>query len=201
MKKCELSIEREIQFMIKYQLTADEFFLFKLIFLAQDGQEEYLSMFFTQDQLGKEVRDLLCSLQEKGIINKSYSIPEKGIVFNPNDCTLNKKVLTEYYKHSEDLGMELFEHYPLYTIINGRTFSLRNIGKVFKSFDEFCMTYAKSIKFNPAEHQRILELLDFAKENNLIHNGICDFVLSRQWDTLEIIKDQDFGTFNTMELI
>ena len=45
MKTFELSIDREIQFMIKYQLTPDEFFLMKLIFFAQEGQDKYISQF------------------------------------------------------------------------------------------------------------------------------------------------------------
>ena len=37
MKNLELSIEKEIEFMIKYQLTSDELFLMKLIWYAQDN--------------------------------------------------------------------------------------------------------------------------------------------------------------------
>ena len=42
----EMSIDRELQFMIKYQLTPEEYLLFKLIFLAQNEHEEYLNMFY-----------------------------------------------------------------------------------------------------------------------------------------------------------
>ena len=37
MKNLELSIDREIEFMIKYQLTADELFFMKLIVLVPGG--------------------------------------------------------------------------------------------------------------------------------------------------------------------
>ena len=197
----EISIDRELQFMIKYQLTPEEYLLFKLIFLAQNGHEEYLNMFYSQGQYEHKVLDLLDSLQKKGIINKSYKIPKEGTIFNSQDVELNKKVLDQYMQHSQDLGLDLFNAYPTFTIINGKTFSLRNIAKGFKSFDDFCWEYGKSIKFNPQKHSEIIELLKYGKENNLIQSGICDFVISRQWLTLEELKDGDFGTFETNELV
>lgn len=201
MTQVEFSIEREIQFMNKYRLTPDEFFLMKVIFLAQEDHDEYLSMYFTQNQLTNDIRDVLLSLQKKGVINNTFKVPPKGMEFNPQDVEFNKKVVDQIYQHSQDFGIELFNAYPAYTSINGRMFSLRNITKNFKSFDDFAYTYGKSIKFNEQEHKRILELLEWAKENNHVTSGICDFVISQQWRTYELLRDGDFGTFNTNELI
>lgn len=201
MHQLEMSIDREIEFMIKYQLTADELFLIKLIFYAQEEHEEYLSKFFTQNQLSYGIRDLLSSLQNKGVINKSYDIPEEGMIFNPRDVEFNKRVLDSFMKHSQDMGMDLFSNYPPFTTINGRQFSLRNIAKSFKSLDDFCWEYGKAIKFDELKHQEIMELLEYAKENNLIHSGICDFIISRQWETIDYLRDGGFGTFDTNELV
>ena len=60
--------------------------------------------------------------------------------------------------------MELFEAYPAYTNINGRTFSLRNITKSFKDLDDMCWKYGRMIKFDQRKHEEILELLEYAKE-------------------------------------
>ena len=84
-----MSIDREIKFMIKYQLTADELFVLRLIFYAQEGHDEYISMFFTECQLSFSLKTILASLQSKGIINKSYVIPEEGTVFKPQDVEFN----------------------------------------------------------------------------------------------------------------
>ena len=35
-------------------------------------------------------------LRDKSIINKSYTIPEKGEVFNPNDVDFNKTVIKSF---------------------------------------------------------------------------------------------------------
>lgn len=201
MRKFELSLERELDFMIKYGLTADELYLMRLIFLAQDGHDEYLHKFFNECSLGMPILDLLTSLQQKGVINKSYTIPEKGSVFEPKDVEFNKQVLKGFLQHSEDMGMELFNAYPAMTVINGKTFSLRNIAKFYKSFDDFCFDYGKTIKFDPIKHQEILDILDWATENNLVHSGIGDFIISRKWLDYEVMKDGDMGMFNTNELV
>jgi hypothetical protein len=86
--------------------------------------------------------------------------------------------------------MELFEAYPVCTNINGRTFSLRNITKNFKDLDDMCWQYGRMIKFDQRKHEEILELLEYAKENDLIHSGICDFILSQGWLALELYRDE-----------
>jgi hypothetical protein len=200
-KQFELSIDREIKYMIKYQLTADELFVLRLIFYAQEGHGEYISTFFSECQLGSSLRSILSSLQTKGIINKSYSIPEEGTVFKADDVDLNKHAVNQFLQHSTDMGMELFEAYPAYTTINGRTFSLRNITKNFKDLDDMCWQYGRMIKFDQRKHEEILELLEYAKENDLIHSGICDFILSQGWLALELYRDEGMGYFDNTTLI
>lgn len=201
MKQFELSIDREIKYMIKYQLTADELFVLRLIFYAQEGHSEYLTTFFNECQLGFSLREILTSLQTKGIINKSYTIPAEGTVFQADDVDLNKNAVNQFFQHSIDLGMELFEAYPAYTNINGRIFSLRNITKNFKDLDDMCWQYGRMIKFDQRKHEEILELLEYAKENDLIHSGICDFILSQGWLALELYRDEGMGYFDNTTLI
>lgn len=190
MKRQEMSIDREIKFMIKYQLTADELFVLRLIFYAQEGHDEYISMFFTECQLSFSLKTILASLQSKGIINKSYVIPEEGTVFKPQDVEFNKDAVGQFLQHSIGMGMELFEAYPAYTIIQGRNFSLRNITKHFRDLDDMCWQYGRIIKFDRKKHEEIMELLAFGKENNLIHSGISDFILSHGWLALEAYRNE-----------
>ena len=196
----EISIENEINFMIEYQLDGNEMFLFKLIYLAQEGHSEMLKKYFTNTNI-LNIQNILVSLQNKGIINKSYTIPEKGTIFKPQDVELNKNVVKTIYKFSQDLGMELFEAYPAFTTINGKVFSLRNISKKFNNFDEYCFEYGMAIKFNPEKHKEILDILEDAKNENLINSGLCSFVIDRQWETLKLVRDSDMGMLNTNELL
>lgn len=202
MHAIELSIDKEIDFMLKYNLTADELFTLKLIFYAQEDHEEYIVNFFVRGNLTLELREILKSLQEKGIINQTYEVPSKGEIFKAKDVDLNKRVIDALYHHSEDLGMELIEAYPRFTNINGRMFSLVNIAKSFKSMEEFCWAYGKAIKFDLATHRHVMEILDWAKENNFIRSGICDFVISQQWKTYEAaMLDGNGIVFDAMESI
>lgn len=195
-----ISIEKEINFMIDYQLSGDEMLLLKLVYLTQEGKDSYLKKYFTNVNV-LDIRENLLSLQNKGIINKSYTIPEKGTLFKPNDVVLNKNVIKQLYKASQELGLELFEAYPAFTTINGKVFSLRNISKKFNSFDEFCLCYGESINFNKDKHEEILNIIEEAKEENLINNGLCSFVIDRQWETIKIMKDNDMGYWNTNEVL
>lgn len=185
-----MSIDREIQFMIKYQLSADELFVLRLIFYAQEGHDEYISIFFRDCQLGHSLKSILQSLQAKGIINESYVVPEEGCVFNAADVDLNVSAVSQFLQHSTDMGMELLEAYPAWTTINGRTFSLRNISKNFRDLDDMCWHYGKAIQFDRQKHEEILDLLEYGKAENLIHSGLADFIISHGWLSIEAYKNE-----------
>lgn len=201
MPMTSISIEREMEFMIKYGLTPDEMYLIQLIFMAQNDHPEYLNRFYSQGEFTTDLRQTLQSVQNKGIINKSYKIPSKGNVFNPADVDFNKSVLKTYMQHSQDLGMELFMAYPSTTTINNRVFSLRNIAKVYSSMDDFCFAYGKIIKFNPEKHKEIMDILEYAKENNLIKSGIVDFVISMKWLDYAEMKQHAISEIDNIELL
>lgn len=201
MKNLELSIEKEIEFMNRYQLTADELFLIRLIWYAQDEHPEFLENYFSRNSLGKSVRELLMCLKDKEIIKKTYRIPEKGEEFNPDDVEFNQNATKSFLRHSEELGMDLFNNYPAFIYIDGRPFSLRNPTKLFKTMDEMCFAYGEAIKFNPEKHKEVMELLEYAKDNNLINSGICQFIIEHQWDMYRQMRDGGEGTFKTSQLV
>ena len=187
--------------MTKYQIFAEELLFIKLVFLAQEGHPEYLSKYFSQMPLKGAPRDTMLSLQEKGIINKSYKIPEKGQTFNPLDIDFNKNFMKSYLQHSYDMGMELFMNYPAFIIINSKQFSLKNIAKSFKNLDDFAFAYGKAIKFDVEKHKEILELLEWGKEMNVLNYGIIEFITSLKWLELKELKESGLTTFNTSELL
>ena len=175
--------------MIKYQIFPEELLFIKLVFLAQEGHPEYLSKYFSQMSLKGAPRDTMLSLQEKGIINKSYKIPEKGQTFNPLDIDFNKNFMKSYLQHSYDMGMELFMEYPSNIVIKQKTYSLRNIAKYYKSIDDFAFNYGKIIRFDLDKHKQIMNLLIWGKENNLLNCNICEFIISQKWIELQEWKE------------
>ena len=78
MNKYNLNIDEEIAVLEKYQLTPDELFIVRLIFITKEGYpENYLFKFLQISDNKSNFRNNLESLQEKGIILKSYKIPAK----------------------------------------------------------------------------------------------------------------------------
>ena len=196
MEKLEFSLERRLSIMTEYNLTSNEFDLIQVIFMAQEeeGNSQYLYQWF-QIHKSEVLSETLIGLQNKGIILNSYKIPKKGESFSPDDIVFNKNFTKNYLKHSGELGAELFNAYPSFVNINGKAASLKNISKYYQSLDDFFFSYGKAIKFNPVKHNEIIELVEKAKDLNLLHYGILEFVVSQKWLTLE--AELENGIMNT----
>lgn len=197
----ELNIEKEIEFMIKYELTPDELFLIRLIFYAQNGYDNFLKEYFSNGHLTLSLREVLVSLKQKGVINKSYIVPDIGECFNARDVDFNKLVINNFLKNSGELGREFTEHYPISCAINGQLIFLKNVDKLYNSFDELYFDYGRKIHFNPQAHEEVLELLEWGKDNGLIKEGICNFIASERWHDLQKLRDNGDGFLNTNEVL
>ena len=171
--------------MATYNLTAEELLLIYLTFLARDEENhaEYFTRWFSNGGCDR-LRDLFNSLKEKGLIHKNYN-PE---TYNPNDIEFNKNFIKSWIKNSGQLGKELFEAYPSYLSANGKLLPLRGISKQFYSLDEFYFHYSVQIGHSIEKHKKVMEILEWAKVNHKITGGILDFVHSRQWENLKLLK-------------
>lgn len=198
MIKLEHSIEDELTILEKYGLTPNELFSIKLILITQEGGQENYLFKFLQTAAGKDFRDILLSLQNKGVILKSYKIPGKGEEFDPEEIAVNKVFFKNLYKSSLDMGMELFEAYPMFTEINGATVALRGISKKFNCIEDFCRFYGKQIKFNPETHKEILDLINWEQDNNIgfICQSISSFVINQGWHELKALRDGKVANIN-----
>lgn len=199
MPKLNLTIECELALLEKYQLSPNEIFTIRILLLAkEDYNPEYIYRFLAiPEEMRGSLRDTLVSLQNKGVILKSYKIPEKGATFNPDNVEFSVNFMKNFYKSSMDMGKELFDLYPMFTDIKGVTYPLRNIAKKFDSIEDFFRFYAKSIKHSPEEHAHIIDGLNWAINNtNFINFGICEFVISQKWKEIDALRNGDYGTTN-----
>lgn len=199
--RINLSLEDDIEILIDNNLTPNELFTIKLLFLAQDGDTSYLVNYFNNSS--SDFRSILVSLQDKGIINKSFTIPEKGKSINFKRIPFNKNFLTRYMKSSCELGNELWNNYPDGTYIDGKYVSLKNFTKGgFYSVEEFFRFYSKTIGNNVNKHIEIMNILEEAKEANLINFSILSFVSEQKWDYLEkVLTSDNLNGYNNSELI
>lgn len=196
MKQFELN--EQILLQDKYKINADELLFISIILLIQDGDKsEFINNYLklSGDSRGSII-DLITSLQHKGIITKEYKIPKKGEKFIPEDITFNKNFVKNFFKASFDLGISLWESYPLFATIQGSTVGIRSISKKYNSPEDAYRAYAKAIKYKPDIHEHILELLEWGKENNLINYTLASFIVDRRWEELEAFKNGDLANIN-----
>lgn len=197
--KLILNLDQEISILEKYRLTSTELFLIRVLLILQDeNNEELFSNYISTLKIaGINLRDILVSLQDKGIILKSYSIPKPGVEFDPYAIEINKNFIKNLYKCSFELGQELFEVYPQFTTLsNGSVVTLRGVSKHFNSLEEAFYRYGKNIRWNPEKHQEIIELINWAKEHNLICQSLSSFIINNAWMDLQALKNGDTCNYN-----
>ena len=115
-----INLEEELSILEKYRLTPTELFSIQTILLAQDNESDFLIRFNNVLTLiDIKFRNILISLQNKGIILKSYSIPDEGSSLNLEEIPFNKGFIKNFYKSSFELGKELFDTYPMFGEIGG----------------------------------------------------------------------------------
>lgn len=193
MKQLTLSLEDEISLLGKYYLTPTELLTVRVLLLLQDENNEELfkKLLSTLKDLKIQFRDILVELQKKEIILKSYSIPKQGETFNPFIIPINKNFIKNLYKGSFEMGKELFEVYPQWTVINQNMVSLRGVSKHFDSLEDCYYKYGKSIGWNLERHSKILDLVSWGKETGVLCKSLGAFVVDNGWHDLESLKDGD----------
>lgn len=198
MKNLTLNLEEEISILSKYRITPNELTLIKTLLILQDEENEDLFKDYIESLYvcNVKLREVLISLQKKEIILKSYKIPSEGESFDPYSIPFNKNFIKSLYKSSFELGKELFEIYPQMTVINGSLVTLRGVSKHFDSLEACYFRYGKAIGWNQERHEKVLDLIKWAKERDIIKQSLSSFVINNSWLDLEAIRSGDSGNYN-----
>ena len=198
MKNLTLNLEEEISILSKYRITPNELTFIKTLLILQDEGNEDLFKDYIESLYvcNVKLREILVSLQKKEIILKSYKIPSEGESFDPYSIPFNKNFIKSLYKSSFELGKELFEIYPQMTVINGSLVTLRGVSKHFDSLEACYFRYGKAIGWNQERHEKVLDLIKWAKERDIIKQSLSSFVINNSWLDLEAIRNGDSGNYN-----
>ena len=198
LKNLTLNLKEEIALLSKYRITPNELMLVRTLLILQDEDTEDLFKDYIEllHDCGIKLREVLLSLQEKGIILKNFKVPKEGEAFNPYSIPFNKTSIKTLYKCSFELGKELFEEYPQMTNINGTMVTLRGVSKHFNSLEDCYFRYGRNIKWDEERHKYIIELVKWAKEHDLIKQSLSSFVINNAWLDLEAIRNGDSGNYN-----
>lgn len=191
MKHLTLTLEEEVCLLDKYGLTPNELLIVRVLLILQDDGDEELfqKLMVTLKRVNLQLREVLTELQKKEIILKSYKIPNSGDKFDPYAIPINKNFIKALYKSSFEMGKELFESYPQFGSINGNLVPLRTVAKKFDSLEQAYFKYGKSIGFNPDRHNAIIELVRWAKENNILNCSLASFIVNEGWHDLNALKN------------
>ena len=197
------NLEEQIAILSRYNINSDELLFITVILLIQEGDENpYINLYFSLPSSCRgSIRDLLISLQEKQVITKEYKIPPTGATFTPEDVTFNKNFIKTFYKGSFWIGKELFEIYPISTIVNGIEYKLRRVSKKFDSLEDAYRAYGKAISWKPDVHRNIMQLIEWGKHNNYQFTTLDSFIVDNDWLNIEAMKDNGSLDANTVKML
>lgn len=191
-----LELKQQLLFCEKYSIDASQLLLLEIILIAQEGDDVELVQLYFQSKAKGSLLEQLTRLQEVGVILKSYKLPKKGEKLDLYSIPINKNLVKDFYKCSFELGKELFEEYPQFGFINGAPVGIRSVSKKFNSLEDFYRFYGKTIRWKPEAHEHVIELVKWARENNLLCVSLCNFVIDHRWDELEALRNGDLANTN-----
>lgn len=197
----KLDLDKELEVMSKFKLNAEEWYLIRCLFLAKfEGLTNYLLTYVKNCSREGITSELLQSLKDKLILDKKFKVPSKGDTFDLRSIEFHQPFLNKYFKTSNEMGRELFDAYPNYLVMdNGKHLPARNLVSkiVFKSQNDFFITYCKQIKYNKDKHDLIIKSLEWAKEKNMIRSSLVEYVISEKYnDHIESMEKDSTGEFD-----
>ena len=83
----------------------------------------------------------------------------------------------------------MFEVYPQFGSIQGNIVGIRSVSKKFDSLEDAYFKYGKSIRWDIDRHNHIMELVRWAKSNNIINYTLASFIIDQRWLELEALRD------------
>lgn len=180
--------------MERYKLSPTELFCIKMILLAkEEGEYEWLQRFAQISNL----RDILITLQEKGIILKNYKIGSQGSSLVVEEIPINQNFQKQFYRYSFEMGQELFEIYPQSTIVNGLVYNLKRVSKHFDSLEDAFSKYGKYIGYKPEIHNEIIELVKWGIDNGYNFTTLDSFIIDNGWLAIKAMRDGNGINVNT----
>lgn len=170
-----INTEEYINFLIKHDITANQFLLAYLLNMENGAVVLYKYMEEGQGWTMEEVDDLVA----------------KGFIFSTNhtksgqdDYYLDRYLATSTFKNlvfieCDEAFEEILEMYPTFIIVEGKKYSTKG-GPI----EKLSKTYNRLIHGNMKTHEKVKEALNYGIDNHLINMGMTKWVESRQWDVL-----------------
>jgi hypothetical protein len=102
-----------------------------------------------------------------------------------------KLVAAKLFAEPQFFKDTLLDKYPKFGTIKGKLYPLIT-GDLDKLFED----YAKKIGYSIDTHKEVLEIVQWAKDKELLNIGIEKFILSYYWESLKELRGKDDVTSN-----
>ncbi len=141
-------------------------------------------------------------LEERGLI-RELGYTKKGDVeiIDFLDIHVTEKCIDTFFKDcnivTEEIGEELFSVYPKFININGtNSVSTKSgdINGVYYDKEKTIELYLKRIKYSEEKHNKIIEIVTWAKAKGHINVAFRNFVHDELWEALIEMKEQEQPT-------
>lgn len=154
------------------KVTADQF-----LFLYLTHTNDFGSLYRYVNEVRKFTPEEIEDLENRGYV---INLGNNG-TFADNFMVTDKFLEGILLPDINVAAQEFWDRYPSFAMFNGKRAALKSCDKeaVFK-------LYASKVKYQQAEHIRILDALDYAIRNDLAQMGIVKWIASEQW--LEVEK-------------
>lgn len=199
MGKLSIDIDAQLEVMIKYGLSAEEYFVTQLIFLATEDppHPELLLNYFIKAKKEQLAPETLQALKDKGILSKKYHIPVKGEVFRIADIEMDATFVNEHFKMTLEGGQELKDAYPDFLQGFDKLLPAKNIVTAgYRNEDDFFLAYSKKIKHSRKKHAEVMDILGWATDQKLLTFGMVEYVTTRKWeDHLKMRAEGQLGSY------
>jgi len=185
-------VEEYVSFLTKHKISADAFLYMYLISI-----KDYPLMFkYLSYSYGKGLSyDELMSLTSRGyLVNLNYNPKAE---FSADMFEVTSKFTDIMDKCiSANPADEFWDAYPAYLWIEGKRFAARNMDK-----DEFTKIYMSKVGKTKAEHQTVMEALEFGKNNQRINIGLDKFIRTKMYNDLakEMVNGPKNSTYGDRE--
>ena len=128
----------------------------------------------------------------RDLIDRGF-LKHKGEKLTPDLLEVTAKFKDEIFNHWTNF-QQLFEIYPSRVNL-GPGKGSASLKSLDKPFEEMADYYVRVVRTNK-KHKRILTLVQWGNENNLINMGIQKFIYQRFWKELDKKYEMDEGSFD-----
>lgn len=170
------SLDDYVSFLCKHNMSGDQFLFCCLIY------ERKFNLLYKilNERNGFDI-DELSDLEDRGyLLNKN-----RDGEFQTDMYEITDKFLNEIYRNEDVMWKEVIDTYPMWIYIEGKRVSAQST-----DLDALKEVYLKKIKRAGGTHKKIVDLIEYAKSNDLIEMGIDKWVRGEQWKPIEKIKKE-----------